>query len=545
MEQLKNVNVSMNYNLRHPNKKGASVIYCILAVNGKQMKLPMGIKVNAYQWNKGLQLCTIGANMTDTDRQNNMAVNRVLNEVRFAYEETFTYFCNSEHDTTDFADTFKGKISEITFRTENDNNDMAKPKKTSKKIAGEFVEQLQGLVNEFSAGRQNKYKKVVDELLAYMERKHIPMMWQSINIDMLYNFMASQVSAKPMQIRYYNDNIMNIYALLDHADNHDYLKGTNYNKTKWLKILGKQQDTRNIEERQSTYVVLEQEQLNELSTHDFKDGVKNEVRDIFTFLCYTGLAVGDMLQIWNNDFATWYDGNNIEIKRNKTEKPCMIPMHHVKHLYERYKSGFSNTNIKGKLENGKLSLKTEENRILNLTLHEICKEVGLTDEVEITRSFVGCENGRITIKNQKEMRPMYEEITMYDSRHTFITIAYYDGMSKEQIADIVGHGSNEMINKIYLKLDQQKERAAKAKRNNEFYSKSVSEINVTTATTENDTDAIKSEQKRLKNDNETMMALKAIDPKSPTRSIEVVGILLNAGYRALAQMHGTMIHNKN
>ena len=60
-------------------------------------------------------------------------------------------------------------------------------------------------------------------------------------------------------------------------------------------------------------------------------------------------------------------------------------------------------------------------------------------------------------------------MTIYDSRHTFITSAYYRGMSKEQIIDIVGHTSTKMVEKVYLKLDKSKEAEAMARRNFEFY----------------------------------------------------------------------------
>ena len=446
------------------------MIYCILAVNGKQSKIPMGLKVNAWQWNKQRQQCTIAANMTDNDRANNMAVNGKLNAVRGMYEDYFTYLCNIEDETTptEIEQEIRERINNIVGN--GNGNDMGRPKKqVSKKNAGVFAEQLQGLISDFSKGRQAKYIKVVNGLLDYMNKKNIPQQWLSITPKMLYNFMAWMVTQKPMQIRYYNDTIMNIYAILDHADNNNYLDGNRYDKTKWLKVFGKMKDIRNAEERQSVYIVLENEQLEKLSQHDFKDGLKNEVRDIFTFLCNTGLAVGDFLQIWSNDFATWLDDNNVEIKRNKNSRPCTIPMHRVKELYSRYSNGFPFTKIKGKYEDGKLKLKTEENRLLNDTLHAICKEIGFNDSVEVVRTFVGCNDGRIELTTATEMKPLHEEITMYDSRHTFITIAYYMGMDKQQLADIVGHASTKMIDRIYLKLDQEKERAAKVERNNRFY----------------------------------------------------------------------------
>ena len=58
MQTLNNVNVSLNFNLRQPNKKTASSpIYCVVKIDRRQLKVPTGLKVYGYQWDKQRQQC--------------------------------------------------------------------------------------------------------------------------------------------------------------------------------------------------------------------------------------------------------------------------------------------------------------------------------------------------------------------------------------------------------------------------------------------------------------------------------------------------------
>ena len=459
--------LTLNFNLRQPRKKGASVIYCILAVNGKQSKIPMGLKVNSWQWNKQRQQCTIAANMTDNDRANNMTVNGKLNAVRGMYDDYFVYLCGNEGKTTptEIEQEIRERINNIV----GNGNDMGRAKKIDKKKAGAFVEQLQGLINEFSKDRQRKYRKISNDLLEYMGRKHIPMEWASITKEMVYNFMCDLVSVEPLQLKTYNEKINDMFFLLNHAENHDYL--INYNIKKWRNVVTKIKDDRNDDEKQSTNIILSEEQINTLYCHDFKDGAKNEVKDIYTLLCLTALGTGDLMQIWDNRFCKVEDENTLSIKRNKTKEPCQIPLNdeRAKAIYHRYKNGFPYLKIKGEEKDGKITMRVQDNAKLNKILKQIIEEIGFNDVVEVTRSFVSFSNGKINVEKRKETKPICKEISMYDGRHTFITLMYYAGMPKELIKEITGHTTDEMIDRYYLKYDSEKEKANKREQIRNFY----------------------------------------------------------------------------
>lgn len=478
--------LTFNFNLRQPNAKRETPLYLVVKVGGKQIKMPIGIKILPFLWNKKKQECIITSTLSDTERAKTIHNNSVICGIKTQCYEIINYLCNT--NVEDIESYIKQTIII---------NDMARPRRNNaKKNGGKFAEQLQELINEFSKERQRKYRKLITDLLDYMTRKNIAMKWQSITKEMIYNFICYLVSdGKEYQIKTFNEKINDMFFVLNHADNHDYL--TNYNKQKWSKLIAKISDVRDIDEKQSANIILTEEQIDKLCNHDFKDGKKNEVRDIYTLLCLTSLGSTDFLQIWHPDFCTKEDDNTISIKRNKTKTECQIPLHdpRAKAIYNRYKNGFPSTQLKGVVKDGKLTMRVQDNSLLNKILKQIIREVGFDENVEVTRSYVTFKSGKLSVVKRKEVKPLCEEISLYDGRHTFITLMYYEGMPKELLKQITGHTTDEMIDRYYLKYDSDKEKAQKRAEIAKFYkSKGSGTTTATPPTNDADTNALIAQQ---------------------------------------------------
>ncbi len=447
----------LNFNLCEPKAQKATIIYAVIFFNGRQYKVNTGVKVCPSQWNKQKQLAVVSNCLSKLDNANNIIANEKISQIKFGYIDFLNYICEKPKEIGNFYEVLKRYI----------NKDMSTRKKTK---GVSFENQFMQLVYEMSEIRQSKYKRLVEDFLTFMKDEAVAMEWSSITKEFLFRYACYMVKKSPdMQIRTFNDRVDNLFFLMNHADEHEYL--TRYDIRRWSKFLYKLKDDRTDEEKQSVNVVLTDEQVSAFYKQDFDTPLKNEVKDIFTFLCLTGLSEGDLPKMWNKEFITWIDESNIQIRRNKTGVPAIIPLsdERAKTIYEKYRQGFPYTKLKGKEKNGKITLTTNECQLLNNTLHQIIKESGLDYEIIVIRSYVDCKDNKIVVEKCKEMRFLSDEITIYDSRHTFITSSYYKGMPIEQIIDIVGHTSSNMIKQTYLKLDQQKEAVAKAKRNNDFY----------------------------------------------------------------------------
>ena len=472
----------LNFNLCEPKAQKPTIIYAVVFFQSRQFKVNTGVKVYPTQWNKQKQCAIVSNCLSELDNANNKIANVKISKIKIGYMDFLNYICKCPNEIENFYEVLKTYI----------NKDMATRKK-NKGIT--FEAQFKQLVFEMSDTRQSIYKRLVEDILSFMKNESIELEWSSITKDFLLEYVCNMVKNTPnMQIRTFNDKVDNIFFLMNHANDNEYL--TRYDKKRWSKILCKLKDERTDDEKQSVNMVLSDEQVSKIYEYVFDTPHKNEVKDVFIFLCLTGLSEGDLPKMWNEEFITWIDESNIQIRRNKTGVPAIIPLsdERAKTIYEKYKQGFPHTKLKGKEKNGKITLTTNECQLLNSTLHQIIKESGLDYEVIVIRSYVVCKDNKIMVEKRKEMRLLSDEITIYDSRHTFITSSYYKNMPIEQIIDIVGHTSSTMIKQTYLKLDQQKEAEAKAKRNNDFFNNlNRNSINETQSSTPRDFGALKKE----------------------------------------------------
>lgn len=448
----------LNFNLCNPKSAKPTIIYAVVYFGGKQYKVNTGVKVIPSQWDKQKQCAIISTRLNNLYKSNNQVANTKLNEISFRFQSFLEYICKHPEEIEDFYNLYKRQINE---------NMRTKKRKNTKAT---FESDFRALMYQFTDKRQARYEKIINDIIDFMKKHNIALDWENVNRDMLHNYLVESVLNNNYEHRTFKDKVHDMYAILRHADNEGYL--ADFDEKKWKKTLDCPNDPRNRTERQTVYNILEKEDIEKLANIDFDTPIKNEVRDIFVFLCHTGIAVGDLLQLMDDEKTKWIDENNVQIRRNKTGQTALIPLHHVKCYYENFKkNGFPHTKIKGKKENDKITIPSHESNRLNKTLKEIIKDSGLDKNIKIIRSSVQAVNGKIVAKKEQTNTMMSDEITMYDSRHTFITVAYYDGMHKDQIKDIVGHSNTKMVEEIYLKLDEEKEAVAKAERNNKFYNR--------------------------------------------------------------------------
>ncbi len=151
---------------------------------------------------------------------------------------------------------------------------------------------------------------------------------------------------------------------------------------------------------------LSQEELERISTKAFVAARTNQVRDIFLFCCYTGLAYADVKKLSRAEIATGIDGEKwIFTHRQKTESATRLPLlPPAQEILERYKDHPQCLN------NG-LLLPVLSNQKMNTYLKEIA------DACDITK-----------------------KMTTHTARHTFATtVTLTNGVPIETVSKLLGH----------------------------------------------------------------------------------------------------------
>ena len=163
---------------------------------------------------------------------------------------------------------------------------------------------------------------------------------------------------------------------------------------------------------------LSEDELQTLISKDFGNDRLNQVRDIFIFSCFTGLAYVDAKRLKRSDVAIGIDGEKwIFTKRKKTDSPTRIPLlPTVLQIMEHYKDYIQCT------KNDSL-LPVPSNAKLNAYLKEVAD-----------------------ICNIKK------HLTFHIARHTFATtVTLNNGVPIETVSKMLGHKSIK-ITQIYAKI---------------------------------------------------------------------------------------------
>lgn len=159
---------------------------------------------------------------------------------------------------------------------------------------------------------------------------------------------------------------------------------------------------------------LTQEEIEQIMNKKFSTKRLDQVRDIFVFSCFCGLAYIDVKNLRGNNIRTSFDeGLWIVGKREKTGVKFNIPLLEIpKMILEKYKGALPDGYVLPVLSNQKMNA--------------YLKEIG---------DLCGIE----------------KELTFHLARHSFATLALSKGVSIESVSKMLGH-TNIQTTQIYARV---------------------------------------------------------------------------------------------
>lgn len=166
-------------------------------------------------------------------------------------------------------------------------------------------------------------------------------------------------------------------------------------------------------------VYLSQEELTKLENHTFEIQRVQQIKDMFVFCCYTGLAFREMASLQKKDIVKEFDGNLwIAIKRIKTSRSYKVPlMRQAKDIMEKY----SNDNTEFVFP-----------RISNPKFNAYLKEIADVAGIKIN-------------------------LTHHIARKTFATtVLLYNDVPMEIVSKLLGHSKMQTTQEHYGEIVQKK-----------------------------------------------------------------------------------------
>lgn len=174
---------------------------------------------------------------------------------------------------------------------------------------------------------------------------------------------------------------------------------------------------------QKKIIFLTQKELQQVREYEIPSTKKHleKIRDVFLFLCFTGLRYSDVANLKKADVKD----NSIEVTTLKTTDSLIIELNkHSKSILDKYKEDIF-------LKDTKMALPVISNQKMNHNLKELMKLAGIDEQIRVTY-YKG--NKRID-----KIVPKYELIGTHAGRRTFICNALSLGIPPQIIMKWTGH----------------------------------------------------------------------------------------------------------
>lgn len=492
MEVINNTKLSLNFNVRETKAKATeTIIYCVVRVNDKQLKLSCDMKVNAIHWNKRKQECAVCSNMVDSERENSINVNRKIHAIKIAYNDYFNYLCTCESVSTDeITETIKNIVSQQRNNDNMANHNAIPPKRTT--TATTLLKKAFDLYYPKDSTKESTRKtneSTLKTFLEYIKDEKLGDAPKLLTQEGLndYKDYLQKCGKSATAINQYCQLICRLIndVLCVKSD----FRNFGFSIVRYTNI----KDTRKKDDNKKR--ALTQEEIQAITNVENLTEIEKEYRDLFIIQLNCGVRFSDLEKLFNGDYKTeTNDGITTYIVNTQKEgiTAAIVANDTIISLQNKYKDGFKFVDFSNDTKN-------------NYYLKKIFEKANLT-QIE---TYYMNEGG----KKIKEENRLCDIITSHWARHTFITMKLRDGYSTEEVSKMTGHADSKMIIKVYEHLNE----SDKAKQVAKAHKRITAQQENQTESAENNSvnDAIIAQQAKenfkLKIDNDINFTLKKIN----------------------------------
>ena len=367
------------------NNKRKCPIKCRITFLKSRKEFSTGIFVNQDYWNSGKQKAI------PLSKENSI-LNNKLSLIYQQIDKAFLMLqiLPNDFDVDDIYRKYKGEDSkkEITILGAYDLHN----EKTKKLIGIDF--------NQLSWSRYvESRRKVALFISKFYNRKDVRLKDLDLKfIQDLEYFFKTELKLK--QATVYR-SIQRIKKIIQFAISENYLQRDPFHLYKNKKY-------------KTVIIYLTDEELKKLEKHNFSQVRLQQVKDLFIFCCYTGLAYAEMSTLTTKNIEMGFDGNEwIQMIRKKTNKKISIPiLPKAREILDKYND----------------KLPTLSNQKFNSYLKEISELVGID-----------------------------KKLTHHTARKTFATtVLLFNNVPMEIVSELLGHSNMNITQAHYGKVVHKK-----------------------------------------------------------------------------------------
>lgn len=383
--------------LKEPNTTKESLIYAILNVNGKRLKMSTGLKVSPKYWQHSSQRVKSSFNKA-------IIFNERLRNISHDIESAVLHLINNRVNPTPQA--IKDHL-----KSDANSEDNA-PSKSFFDYFEEFMEMKKTSVSQATI---DTYIYCRNHLRKFASLYHRKITFDSIDYDFQSAFLKHLWETVKLNNNSTGKIIKNLKVFLRWATKMGYNTNKEFLDFKCSSI-------------DSDQVALNTEELDSIRDLDLSDfPYLSNARDLFLIQCYTGLRYSDLAKITTANIK----GNRLHIYTVKTKD--ILNIYITDPLRE----------ILDKFINNKIHIISQKK--LNYFIKIVAEKANINEPV-LTVTYRGTQ--RIEREYSK-----HQLISSHTGRRTFITLSLEYGMRPEVLQRVTGHASLQHLQK-YIKISE-------------------------------------------------------------------------------------------
>ena len=416
------------------NKAGESAVIISVSMFGKRLLTTLGFNISADNWNTKTQRVKQGASVNlKTESKSKVKRKTSYNDINYWLNSIENHFAELEISLTALPDAQNDLDLMAEF------NSKFRTSKITHNKEATFFDRLDEFVKEKS--KENSWAGGTTEIFNAL-KNHL----QSFNPDLSFDYLdkaglssfLDYLKSVPLQsgeIGMTNSTLKKHLSYLKWFLRWTIKKKYNTN-TDFIDFKPK------LKTADSQIVFLDWSELLHVYNFKFNEDSSNrleQVRDVFCFLCFTGLRYSDVANLKRSDITN----DVIEVTTIKTNDTLKINLNdYSKAILQKYAD---------KVYPFNKALPVISNQKMNQYLKEMAKECGL-DTLITDIQFKG--NERIDT-----VRPKHELISTHTGRRTFISNALMKGISVNVVMQFTGHSDYKAM-KPYIAIADRAKREA-------------------------------------------------------------------------------------
>ena len=430
MEKQTFVNeITAHFNLRERNTERPTNLYMVINVDGKQIKIPTGVKVYPYHWNGKKQMPLVSTALSENDNRNNGIIINRLKQMK----QGFNNFKEHLNDNPNDIERAKELAVEIISP------------KTKKKAAVvlPLVVLRKNIMQSLTIKDSTKQQHIsgVKVFERFLNDRHISLTnFDMITLDLITDYQkwlqTEHINPKGEKNSVWtiNKQVRGLKSLFNVFMVPQYMSKSAVEDAFAVKPL------KNKVDRRSNEIALRDDEIMMLYNYKPTTVQDVQIRDMFVLNCLTGQRISDLAKLdLHIDSSLGFDTVSVVQQKTDTKVEFEFVFELARHiLIEKY--------------HGQIPIKKNLDRLIYANIKRIAKEAGISGTV--TRQVQrGTDTSTKTITMER-----WQCIKTHTARRTFITLLKVRGWDDTRIKMYSGHKDETMVD-YYCKLTPKDDKA--------------------------------------------------------------------------------------